>query len=160
MRRVTEGGEFEARLALAAPVINRATGGACLRGIAGIDENDLATPFLELVGQLARHLVPADVENGPVQPRFRPNTCSRLIQSAFCGAGHVTGIERLHHHHRIPAGDIRCGLMLPMLPDAGPARLETCRTAQRLAMSVRAPGLAGRGALGAAMPLIEITERC
>src|SRR3954464_937488 len=114
----------EARLALAAPGVNDTTCGTGLAGEPGRYSHDLSASLLHLVGQDRRELVPARVEDHPVEPRLLTHVPAGLSNRPPRRGCHAPGVEVFEHGDAEAAADVECGPVVEVAPDAGLSRLE------------------------------------
>lgn len=142
---MSAGGTDKGRLVLAASAVHCAAARAGLRGIGWVN-------FLETRGFVSQHrfnLIPADIQNGAVQPT--------LLGNAFqLGPfGHVLGSQTLDNDTATAAGDVSRDAMRPVFADTRLLGLHLGRALDSLAVTVRSPLTAGRDALKVFVLLVQ-----
>lgn len=127
----------EARLALAAPLVDRATGRAGLRGVGGIDFQKRPAALFQFIEEQGFQAMPPDIEDGTIQT-------SLLGHLTTVGARrHSASFQVFKNHSAELTGDFSRCLMLPISANAGrfcaEARnaLSSCEVAARAALSAR-----------------------
>src|SRR5688572_19526342 len=79
---------------------------ARLRGVPGVDRDDLPAPPKLLVLQHAAEGPPALIENRLVQPGFGSNILAWLVYRPPCRPGHIAYPQVFQNDHRVVFADV------------------------------------------------------
>ncbi|WP_246763272.1 hypothetical protein [Rhizobium sp. 007] len=102
--------------------------------------------------------MPALFEDRPVQARLLADVGCGRVHGSPGAARHVARGEVFQHDRCEATGDIKTGLVPPILPDAGSTGLQGCNAAAGLRVATR-PALAPRqNALGPALPGLDLRK--
>jgi len=96
---------------------------AGLAGVVGWHSQHLTAAKGLLVGQLSPELVPALVEDRPIQAGFGGDVGARILGGAFGGARHIADLKILDHDHGVVLANRCRGLVKVVSPNVGDPRV-------------------------------------
>ncbi len=152
------GTTVERRLALAAFTVYGSTDHTGLRAVSCRDFHKKAPALIEFVGQQGFKDMPALIQDRPVQPGLGFNIAPRLFNRTLCTGRHASGLQILKDNGAKTVGQTVAGPMMPVLPDAGLARLQSCNSFTSAAISSGTPFFARQVFLSFAFALVELLQ--
>lgn len=128
----------KACLAFAALLVDGSTFRTGLRGIGGVDLEQITTAFFELVGKNSFKGEPALVENASVQSGFLFDVAPRTFNASLGSSCHLGNLEVFENDSSIVTHNIERGFVVPVKANAGTTGRKAGVSPQSLSVTNRA----------------------